>query len=269
MRKLLKVHQDGQTLPDKSSEESSPDSPHPSKRRRLTSKTTCTVTKPEAKVISWADGITDSAAIDPYVFRSLTPSPVLPHQYQPPTPTSTHSPISTQDQATSTTDLTTTSAIPGNNLMSTIAEIKQQVTSLNNRYITQELATEQLKKQNERLILLVQNLVEKPSQPTATPISFTPHRPWDNLTSICTPTRPPRQLLPPSIPTDHTASPLSNLQPDRRSSFLRHEWCHQTACSPPWTRHFSTFQHNTAYLHQTLSGSKTLHQDLATTQNIW
>ena len=136
MRKLLKVHQDGQTSPDKSSEESSPDSPQPSKRKsseeslpdspqptkrqRLTSKTTYKVTKPEAKVISWADGITDSAAIDPYVFRSLTPSPVLPHQYQPPTPTSTHSPISTQDAATRTT-----STIPGNNLMSTIAEIKQ------------------------------------------------------------------------------------------------------------------------------------------------
>jgi hypothetical protein len=52
--------------------------------------------------------------------------------------------------------------------MSTITEVKQQVTSLNNRYITQELAIEQLKKQNERLILLVQNLVEKPSQPTHT-----------------------------------------------------------------------------------------------------
>ena len=146
MRKLLKVHQDGQASPDKSSEESSPDSPQPSNRRTLTSKTICTAKKPEAKAISWADGITDSATIDPYVFRSLTPSPVLPHQYQPPTSTRTHSPISTQYASTSTTDLTTTSAIPGNNLMSIIAEIKQQVTSLKNIYIIQELAIEQLKK---------------------------------------------------------------------------------------------------------------------------
>ena len=113
MRKLLKVHQDGQASPDKSSEESSPDSPQPSNRRRLTSKIACAVTKPETKAISWADGITDSAAIDPYVFRSFTPSPVLPHQYQPLTSTSTHSSISTQYAATSTTYLTTTSAIPG------------------------------------------------------------------------------------------------------------------------------------------------------------
>ena len=38
MRKLLKVHQDAQTSPDKSSEVSLPDSPQPSKRRRLISK---------------------------------------------------------------------------------------------------------------------------------------------------------------------------------------------------------------------------------------
>jgi hypothetical protein len=142
MRKLLKVHQDGQASPGKSSEESSPDPPQSSNRRRLTSKTTGTATNPEAKAISWADDITDAAAIDPYVFRSLTPSPVLPHQIQPTTP------ISTKYAYTSTTDLTTTSAIPGHNLMSTIAEIKQQVTSFNNRYIIQELAIEQLKKTN-------------------------------------------------------------------------------------------------------------------------
>lgn len=49
MRKLLKVHQDGQTTPDKSNEDSLPDSPQASKRRRLTTKTTCTVTKPKQK----------------------------------------------------------------------------------------------------------------------------------------------------------------------------------------------------------------------------
>ena len=153
--------------------------------------------------------------------------------------------------------------------MSTITEIKQQVTSLNNRYITQELAIEQLKKQNERLILLVQNLVEKPSQPTATPISFTPQRTWDNLTSICTPTRPPRQLFPPSTPTDHTASPLPNLQPARRSQFSSSRMVPSDSLFATLDQTFQHIPAHTAYLHQTLSWSTTLHQDLATTQHIW
>ena len=177
--------------------------------------------------------------------------------------------ITHKHAATSTTDLTTTSVIPGSNLMSTITEIKQQVTSLNNRYITQELAIEQLKKQNERLILLVQNLVEKPSQPTATPISFTPQRTWDNLTSICTPTRPPRQLFPPSTPTDHTASPLPNLQPARRSSFSSSRMVPSDSLFATLDQTFQHIPAHTAYLHQTLSWSTTLHQDLATTQHIW
>ncbi|VDI59866.1 Hypothetical predicted protein [Mytilus galloprovincialis] len=77
--------------------------------------------------------------------------------------------------------------------------MKSKVQVLND----QDVAMSKLQQQNERLIHLVQNLVGKPS---GTSQSFTPHRPWGNMTA--TPTREPRQLIPTSL-----FSPLPNSTP--------------------------------------------------------
>lgn len=50
--------------------------------------------KPDAKVIRWCEGIRDTTAgNNPFQFRSPTPSPVLPIELQPSTPSTPQSPI--------------------------------------------------------------------------------------------------------------------------------------------------------------------------------
>lgn len=159
----------------------SPDVPPPParKRKRKTPTKPKKPTKPDANVICWVEGITQSPqAADPYEFKSATPSPELPFDLQPPTPPSTHlSPPST----TEPTQTTEKNQLPGNQMLAMITELKTQVQVLNNRSLSQELAMSQLIKQNERLITLVQDLTNRPT-------TFAPHRPWAPTVSD-TPTR--------------------------------------------------------------------------------
>ncbi|VDI73278.1 Hypothetical predicted protein [Mytilus galloprovincialis] len=94
---------------------------------------------------------------------------------QPPTPASTHL-LPSNNRANSTEK----DQLPDNQLLAMITELKMQVQVLNNKSLSEELFAS-LKKQNERLITLVQDLTNRPT-------TFTPHRPWAPTVSD-TPTR--------------------------------------------------------------------------------
>ncbi|CAG2256100.1 unnamed protein product [Mytilus edulis] len=180
MRNQLKLYKDA--LPTDASPESSPSS--------IAKSTDDSSPDPDAKVIRWCEGIRDTAAVeDPYQFKSATPSPVLPIELQPPTPPSP-TPSTPQSPIAASLD----KQLPGNSVLLAIADLKSQVQVLNERSLAQDVAMSKLQQQNERLIHLVQSLVDKPS---ATSQNFTPHRPWGNMTA--TPTREPRQLIPTSL----------------------------------------------------------------------
>ncbi|VDI58525.1 Hypothetical predicted protein [Mytilus galloprovincialis] len=210
MRKQLKLYKDAlptdaspESSPSpiaKSTDDSSPDVPPPPPKRQ---RVTLPKLKPDAKVIRWCEGIRDTAPVeDPYQFRSVTPSPVLPIELQPPTPPSP-TPSTPQSPIAASGD----KQLPGNSVLLAISDLKSQVQVLNERSLAQDVAMAKLQQQNERLIHLVQSLVDKPA---AAAQNFTPHRPWGNTTA--TPTREPRQLMPTSLfspsPTNTPVTPV-------------------------------------------------------------
>jgi hypothetical protein len=198
LRKLLKTYQNAEPdSPDSisSSSSSSPELhvPQPERQKKQPASTTTKPQKPDAKVIGWVDGKTSQAPPeDPYEFRSITPSPELPAYLQPPTyaPSSSHSPPSPSPPLES--------QLPRNQLLNTIRQLEKKVNTLTERSVIQELTLIKLVQQNERLIHLVQELLENQPQTASRP-PLPLHRPW-NVT-LSTPTRPSHSV---SIPANNT-----------------------------------------------------------------
>ena len=166
--------------------------PQPKQQKKQPASTTTKPQKPDAKVIGCVDGITSQAPPEGcYEFRSITPSPELPAYLQPPTyaPSSSHSPPSPSPPLES--------QLPRNQLLNTIHQLEKKST-LTERSVIQELTLTKLVLQNERLIHLVQELLDKQPQTASRP-PLPLHRPWNVTPS--TPTRPPHSV---SVPASST-----------------------------------------------------------------
>lgn len=132
----------------------------------------------------WAAGKTVAADIYDFDARTSTPpdSPVLSFEFDPPAQYSN----SASPEPEKTPEETNLHKLPRNVLLTAIFDLQAKVKVQNERTLAVELSMSCLERQNERLIQLVQSLIDKQSASPSNP-TFTPHRPWDNLTA--TPTR--------------------------------------------------------------------------------
>lgn len=214
LRKLLKTYQNAEPdSPDSISlySSSSPEFhvPQSKRQKRQPASTTTKPQKPDAKVIGWVDGITSQAPPEnPYEFRSITPSPELPAYLQPPTytPPSSQSPPSPSPPPDS--------QLPRNQLLSNIRQLERKVNTLNERSVIQEHTLTKLVQQNERLIYMVQDLLDKQPQTASRP-PIPLHKPWNVTPS--TPTRPQHSQFP-FQPTVLFSSPITPATNDSTST---------------------------------------------------
>ena len=115
----------------------------------------------------------DRPEIDPYEFRSDTPSPVLPLNLDPPTPPATETPIQPLPEPT-----TQQLPLPGNSILLALKELFARVTTNNQRLLAQELQIKQLAEQTKHLVQIFTEHIASTSRQTSESQSFTPHRPW-------------------------------------------------------------------------------------------